>query len=752
MCYRYAPASLVFLTLMILFSHLTYAQSLEWEHIFPTSSGFRPGLGYIFDSESAPDGTLYVISNRMFRSTNDGQSWEELPSVPDKIGSDDVSYELAIDSSGRVLLGFLVEEPNERSFSLYRSADKGETWEELPMPNSNNATAIAVGTDGTYFVGQQRTIQPLLRSTDEGRSWESVLSNGFSVNLHGLAVLPNGTLIGSFYNFKRGTHMLMRSEDNGSTWHDTFTKDNTLQKGIFSKFTPVDSSVVFAIYTSLRAPSNTIWSTDGGKTWEEIRLTEPYTDGGFFAIAPNRQIYFQTGQGLYVSNNSGMSWELIHDIVPQELALYITSDYTFVGIGTRGPYRSVDTGRTWTETNDGISLLTEAFITGTDSLLWGVTWAFYLYYIDLDNQYHFQQRIFNFNKRRSFVSSTKETICVITQDSIYLKNRWDKSFKAVSAYNKAVKNSAAILVRDTVEHLLIGSNNGQIFQLNLTTKGWISSFISPETNNKATQRIAIIDNRYVLAANQGKIFRTNINDLFLSVPQVTWTEVLEVDTGMIVSDLHALNNGTVACIAGNKLWYSNDYGATWNFIASPELVRRHLAVQILYDNRIVVSSETLDGEERIEYHLYTVEPSTGSWTLNDHGINSIHPIIDFAELRNGNIYALTYQSGIYRTYMTSSVTPVEPITGEFSLSLQLQPNPTSGKLLLIIDHIQTGHHQIVITNAVGQIVYRKSSLFLDKNNHNHSLDLSFFPSGLYHCEIISHETEERVSKTIQVLR
>jgi photosystem II stability/assembly factor-like uncharacterized protein len=144
-------------------------------------------------------GILYAAkNNKLFRSPDRGETWtfNELPASA-------VLFALASDSSDRIFAGFWGK-------GVFRTLDGGETW--------TSSTDIAGTTDGLIrclaakdttwmFAGGKGGV---FRSSNHGTSWDK-MSN--SSDVHAITVLPNGSIIASFWDGN-----LLRSTDNGVSW------------------------------------------------------------------------------------------------------------------------------------------------------------------------------------------------------------------------------------------------------------------------------------------------------------------------------------------------------------------------------------------------------------------------------------------------------------------------------------------------------------------------------------------------------
>lgn len=120
------------------------------------------GQRHINGMTVAADGSLILVGERglLLRSTDDGQSWTELPSVYD--GS--LFGALSLPSGTLIVFGMRGH--------AYRSDDLGQTWTESRLPGGESLFGGSVDDQGrALLVGAAGT---LLRSGDDGRSFQQV--------------------------------------------------------------------------------------------------------------------------------------------------------------------------------------------------------------------------------------------------------------------------------------------------------------------------------------------------------------------------------------------------------------------------------------------------------------------------------------------------------------------------------------------------------------------------------------------------
>jgi photosystem II stability/assembly factor-like uncharacterized protein len=143
------------------------------------SASLNTGIGdrHLNGLGEAPDGTLFLVGERglIARSTDQGQSWKQLPSIYN--GS--FFGILVLPPSGLLAYGM-------RGNAFY-SRDLGATWAQSEIPEGLSLFGGAVQTDGSVVLAGENSA--ILLSRDGGATFEMV-SQGERLRFS--AVLPTG--------------------------------------------------------------------------------------------------------------------------------------------------------------------------------------------------------------------------------------------------------------------------------------------------------------------------------------------------------------------------------------------------------------------------------------------------------------------------------------------------------------------------------------------------------------------------------
>ncbi|NOX17095.1 MAG: exo-alpha-sialidase, partial [Chlorobi bacterium] len=321
-----------------------YAQSYNWELFF--------NFYFINNIEISSNGYFYISvlpqcvkeANqdlnfvRLFKTTNDGVSWQPLIEVLPESSCDGVSA-VKCDENNNVYVCFPYPQ-------LIKSSDYGVTWDTLSNPAATYIHDVVITQSGnlitscydygvylstdsgaswqlvidlpTNFVDKSLYLAPngyiyalaymnneLYRSTDNGVTWTKL---NVSIDHYALYMssLEDGTLFLGSINYDNSP--LLKSTDYGDTW-ETATDFFSGYSGIGPVFTTQTNSLLVAAGN----PSvyEVFYSEDGGNNWKIVYTNEYYDEVTCFAQDSSGMIYIGTGSGVYRIEESALPVELI---------------------------------------------------------------------------------------------------------------------------------------------------------------------------------------------------------------------------------------------------------------------------------------------------------------------------------------------------------------------------------------------------------------------------------------------------------
>jgi len=275
---------------------------------------------------------------------------------------------------------------------VWKSSDYGRTWNPIfdgQASGSVGAVALAPSNPDIIYVGSGEGLQRpdlsvgdgIYKSSDGGQTWEHLgLREGQQIPV--VLVDPRdpnrvfAAVLGHPYgpNAERG---VFRSLDGGHTWQKVLYKDENTG-AIDLVFDPQNAQTLYAALWAARRPpwtagnsyngpgSGLFKSTDGGNTWQPLRLGLPTWAEGLgrigLGIAPGnpRRMYAlvdanPNAGGLYRSDDAGQSWRKVNN---ENRIWGRGSDFAEVKVDPRNPdvvyvanistYRSSDAGENFT--------------------------------------------------------------------------------------------------------------------------------------------------------------------------------------------------------------------------------------------------------------------------------------------------------------------------------------------------------------------------------------------------------------------
>ena len=229
----------------------------------------------------------------ILKSTDGGATWQQLQGpLPYGPGLEASISSLAVSpSDGNIVLAL---EASASDTAVYRSADGGNTWNQVLGPSRN--AGLQVLFDPANGSIAYASLDTVYKSTDGGNTWAT--ANGMGSN-----VLPTGTLFSlgiapsnpsALYasgNPSSGANTF-KSVDGGQNW--TPLPDSPWGEVVVD---PTDPNVVFVGSAGLER------STDGGSTWTLLDGGGGGYHGGIAFSADASRLYLGSEWGVWVANN-----------------------------------------------------------------------------------------------------------------------------------------------------------------------------------------------------------------------------------------------------------------------------------------------------------------------------------------------------------------------------------------------------------------------------------------------------------------
>lgn len=259
----------------------------------PDSSGLIYVSGMSHYSDTAKDPTIGLL----YRSRDGGATWQTLW-TPDNLWI----LCLAVDPVTKVIYAGTGGADPAQVYKIYRSTDRGDTWEMTSgWPSPGNPIFDIVIDPVSPDILYAGTGGAIFKSTDAGINWTPMASMPYAYTLLIDANAPNMIYAGSGGTFTDHGGVY-RSTDSGTSWERVGLEDYPITSltGVFHS-----RSIIYAGTGGkfLETNGNGIFrSTENGKTWEPVsnNLTSPFilslkTDPRF----PDRIYAGTMGRGLF---------------------------------------------------------------------------------------------------------------------------------------------------------------------------------------------------------------------------------------------------------------------------------------------------------------------------------------------------------------------------------------------------------------------------------------------------------------------
>jgi hypothetical protein len=251
---------------------------------------------------------------------------------------------------------------------LYKTSNNGMSWNlssDLIKKRIINGIAVK---DSIVFLA---TDTGLYKSINFGNNW-TLLNLGINCIYACSVIIANNYLfVGTYLGIKRSTDLGNSFElvNNEINWLHQSVKNFAYTNSTL--YTGIDSSYHIRIYKS----------TNYGNNWILISQGIPEWNLPYYLYACENLILCGTESGVYKSLNGGISWSKITDIPTGIFGFAsVGMKNIFISSWNHGFYVSNDSGKTWTQKNEGLlSLCTTALYKYTDNLYLGTNWNSVIY-------------------------------------------------------------------------------------------------------------------------------------------------------------------------------------------------------------------------------------------------------------------------------------------------------------------------------------------------------------------------------------
>lgn len=228
---------------------------------------------------------------------------------------------------------------------------RGIIWEQMSCPPGVYVKAISMASPQVGFAAAELGI--VLRSTDGGSTWQTILNEGFPLYYYGVQAFSESTVMLTGFNNQTGEGVVRWSDNGGDTWSPivALSAPSFLDWCFMVRFADANRGVVQGF------SGGVFYTSNGGRAaadWTFVQASENWWNGTFTFLNDGR--VWMTGYDNYRSLNGGATWAPIGDADPvfdgPNGMLADGSGYT--GGGSISPsvagwlYATTNGGDTWT--------------------------------------------------------------------------------------------------------------------------------------------------------------------------------------------------------------------------------------------------------------------------------------------------------------------------------------------------------------------------------------------------------------------
>jgi len=223
-------------------------------------------------------------------------------------------------------------------------------WQQMTCPANVYIKAVAMASPQVGYAAAELGI--VLKTTDGGSTWQSVLNQGFPYYYYGVHAFDEQTVIITGFQNQTGEGILRWTDDGGVTWGSIVSLPApTYFDWLYCvEFADADRGVI-------QGWGGGIWyTTNGGRTAADWTFVAPTNNwwAGTFTFLPDGRVWM-TGYDNFRSTDGGANWAPIADADP----LFdgpngmLASGKGLIGGGTISPtvsgwiYSTTDGGDSW---------------------------------------------------------------------------------------------------------------------------------------------------------------------------------------------------------------------------------------------------------------------------------------------------------------------------------------------------------------------------------------------------------------------
>ncbi len=664
------------------------------------------------------DGYVYTATkNTFFWSNDDGAKWTP-SSKTFNVSNTDV---IATDSSGNV---YFADVSN-----VFASSDHGNTWK--PIADAIGASTyygIIVNNKDHLLVGTFD--KGIYSSTDYGASWKQSTSGlpelpgiGGLYAIFRIIALHNGTI------FALTQGGVVRSTDDGTSW--VIVGDTVFPTGLATSLSATSSGKIF-----IATAAGLYASVDNGDTWSSQKNKNGLnttTSRLVSASESNSEVLMSSVDGLWLSEDDGLSWKKIRDAIPDNAVVAILNNNGkyFEGTDRSGIYFSKNKGISWTFRNNGLlkSAVTTMAVSNAGYLFaqadedvfrssnYGETW-------------HSDDTLTTKKDIRSLAVAPNGTVFAAAYNYGLLTSHDNgQTWETILGMIGTNKTQLSTLTSTESGTIFAGGDNGVVYRSLNNGVSW-----SIKRNGISQSPIKIL-----VAKKGGSVFAVNGNGVFRTINNgESWDSLLGTPTTVL--SMATDSSGTIYLGHSGGVALSSDNGNTFTNIST---ITNAIGITVNSVGTVYILGNN---------GLFSSADHGANWKLVDAGLNNLAPINLICD-RSNRLYSGTRADGVYRSMPTapSGVMLSEQYTSNVSFGNNY-PNPFQSSTTISYSVATSSWVQVDILDFTGRVITNLVKTYLVEGDYSvpfdaRSLGLS---SGIYLCRLQSNGAS--VIKTISYQR
>ena len=557
----------------------------DWEQLGPYGFISAYGIGRVnvvgYDPNDNDILWLGAPAGGLWKSTDRGESWTFYSKDFRMMGVSDIAIDPGNSDIIYVATGDR-DAGDTYTYGLMKSIDGGETWTKLSLQNVNKITRVLISPESPQTLIVATNIG-IFKSTDGGESWNKTFSGKYIKHME---YKPGdfNYIYATDYSYSNANSKFYRSDDAGNSF--TTINIDSIPPTVGRIAIGVSEAAPDKVYL-FAGINNDGWdandfegvyvSDNSGLTFSQVNVVGPPEMGSqswydwTFGVSPdNPNELFAGGVNAYKSTNGGVTWQIMvnwngeHFHVDHHyLGFQPGTNIMFVG-NDGGVYYSDDKGSTWHSLNEYLSITQYYKIssaTNTPNLIIGGSQDNGTHMMDITGW----SRVMGGDGMDCLIDYSNSNNVFASYQQGYLRKSKNKGKNFHDMINPSVTDEDGAwvtpFVMDPIEPNLMYAGFESIWKSSDKGENWDN--ISGSLNDGATVRgieIAPSDNNYIYAFYLDKIFKSTDKG-------ENWTEINKPNGNNIRGiAISPMDKDKLWIVINNDVFLSEDGGSSWNNI------------------------------------------------------------------------------------------------------------------------------------------------------------------------------------------